>query len=50
MLLLLFILWGFAMTALVCIYVLKHTRSCLARATALAVLLIVLACGIVLLF
>lgn len=49
MLLMFFILWGFAMTALVCVYVLKESKSCLAKAAALAILLLVLVCGIILL-
>ena len=49
MLLMFIIIWGFGMTALFCAYVLKHSKSCLARAVAIAVLLLVLVCGIMLL-
>ena len=49
MLLMFIVIWGFGMTALLCVYVLKHSKSCLARAVALAVLLLVLVCGIMLL-
>ncbi len=49
MLLMFIIIWGFGMTALICVYVLKHSKSCLARAAALAILLLVLVCSFMLL-
>ena len=42
-------IWGFGMTALLCVFVLKHSKSCLARAVALAILLLVLICSMMLL-
>lgn len=49
MLLMFFILWGFGMTALLCVFVLKDSKSCLARAVALAILLLVLVCSMMML-
>lgn len=45
MFLMLFILWGFAVTAVICVYVLKESKSFLAKVIALFVLLLVLICG-----
>ena len=45
MLLMLIILWGFAVTALICVYVLKESKSFLAKLIALFVLVLVLICG-----
>ncbi len=44
MLLMLIILWGFAVIALICVYVLKESKSFLAKLIALFVLVLVLIC------
>ena len=45
----LIILWGFGMTALICVFVLKESKSFLAKVIALFVLVLVLICSFTLL-
>ena len=49
MLLMLIILWGFGMAALICVFVLKESKSFLAKVIALFVLVLVLICSFTLL-